>query len=425
MRGPLRGVYFLYYGYVGAILGYLAPYLRGLGFTGEQIGAVSTAAQLVAAPAALLWGHVADSGTPYATHRASPLLAKRVAYGVPESRTATLRICALGALAAMSALPWARTPLAVGAVLVAHSAFGGAVVPLLDSLTMEWARGEPGRTYARTRLYGSLGFVVVAQGLGVGLAWRGDRPADPLVPLAAVACVAGYALLLHAAPMPAASGSARAAPLHGRDALALLRDRAVLLLLALCAIHWASCAPYHLLFGVLVRDRGLPSTVTGAGLALGVLAEVAALWAFPALRRRFDLPALLAAACLCTALRWWLVSRANGAAALILLQLFHALTFGLWWACAVEAMGLLVPVGLRATGQALFSALVFGAGNAAGYFLSGAGYQEFGGASRLFAVAAAVEVCALPLCAVAGRRLASAQAARAGPVEGGAPPGSA
>jgi len=425
VRGPLRGVYFLYYGYVGAILGYLAPYLRGLGFTGEQIGAVSTAAQLVAAPAALLWGHLADSGTPYATQRASPLSAERVAYGVAESRAAVLRICALGALAAMSALPWARTPLAVGAVLVAHSAFGGAVVPLLDSLTMEWARGEPGRTYARTRLFGSLGFVVVAQGLGVGLAWRGDRPADPLVPLAAVACVAGYALLLHAAPMPAASGSARAAPLHGRDALALLRDRAVLLLLALCAIHWASCAPYHLLFGVLVRDRGLPSTVTGAGLALGVLAEVAALWAFPALRRRFDLPALLAAACLCTALRWWLVSRANGAAALILLQLFHALTFGLWWACAVEAMGLLVPVGLRATGQALFSALVFGAGNAAGYFLSGAGYQEFGGASRLFAVAAAVEVCALPLCAVAGRRLASAQAARAGPVEGGAPPGSA
>jgi PPP family 3-phenylpropionic acid transporter len=430
VRGPLRGVYFLYYGYVGAILGYLAPYLRGLGFTGEQIGAVSTAAQLVAAPAALLWGHLADSGTPFVTHRASPLLAKRVAYGVPESRAATLRICALGALAAMSALPWARTPLAVGAVLVAHSAFGAAVVPLLDSLTMEWARGEPGRTYARTRLFGSLGFVVVAQGLGVGLAWRGDRPADPLVPLAAVACVAGYALLLHAAPMPADSGTPYAtqrasplsggrvtygvpeSPLRGRDALALLRDRAVLLLLALCAIHWASCAPYHLLFGVLVRDQGLPSTVTGAGLAVGVLAEVAALWAFPALRRRFDLPPLLAAACLCTALRWWLVSRANGAAALVLLQLFHALTFGLWWACAVEAMGLLVPVGLRATGQALFSALVFGAGNAAGYFLSGAGYQEFGGASRLFAVAAAVEVCALPLCALAGRRLASAQARR-------------
>ena len=181
MRGRLGGVYFLHYGYVGAVLGYLAPYLRGLGFSGEAIGGVSMAAQLVAAPAALLWGHAADRR---------------------GSRAATLRLCALGALVALCALPWARTPLAVGAVLVAQAAFGAAVVPLLDSLTMEWARGEASRSYARTRLFGSLGFVVVAQGLGLWLAARGDRPADPLVPLSAVACVAGYALLLHAAPFP-------------------------------------------------------------------------------------------------------------------------------------------------------------------------------------------------------------------------------
>ena len=404
MRGRLRGVYFLHYGYVGAVLGYLAPYLRGLGFSGEAIGGVSMAAQLVAAPGALLWGHAADRR---------------------RSRVATLRICALGGLLAICALPAARTPLAVGTVLVLQSAFGAAVVPLLDSLTMEWSRAERGRSYARTRLFGSLGFVVVAQGLGLWLAARGDRPADPLVPLSAVACIAGYALLLHASPLPAPASPAPAVPLRLRDAAALLRDPAILLLFALCFIHWASCAPYHLLFGVLVRDHGLASSVTGAGLALGVLAEVAALWTFPALLRRFDLPALLGAACAGTALRWWLVSRAHGAAALVLLQLFHALTFGLWWACAVEAMGRLVPVGLRATGQALFSALVFGAGNAAGYGLSGAAYQKLGGASPLFALAAAVELCALPLCAVAGRRLGSAQAARAGSAEGGAPPGSA
>lgn len=404
MRGRLRGVYFLHYGHVGAVLGYLAPYLRGLGFSGEAIGGVSMAAQLVAAPAALLWGHTADRR---------------------GSRAATLRICALGALVAMCGLPAARTPLEVGAVLVAQAAFGAAVVPLLDSLTMEWARAGAGRSYARTRLFGSLGFVVVAQGLGLWLAARGDRPADPLVPLAAVACIAGYAILLNASPLPAGATPASASPLRLRDSLALLRDPAIVVLFALCFIHWASCAPYHLLFGVLVRDHGLSSSVTGAGLALGVLAEVAALWAFPALLRRFDLPALLGIACAGTALRWWLVSRAQGAAALILLQLFHASTFGLWWACAVEAMGRIVPVGLRATGQALFSALVFGAGSAAGYALSGAGYQRLGGASPLFALAAAAELCALPLCAVAGRRLASAQAARAGVADGGAPPGSA
>ena len=156
-----------------------------------------------------------------------------------------------------------------------------------------------------------------------------------------------------------------------------------------------------------------------------MLAEVVALWAFPPLLRRFDLAALLAAACSGTALRWWLVSRADGAAAIVLLQLFHAVSFGLWWACAVEAMGRLVPVGLRSTGQALFSALVFGAGNAVGFALSGAGYQRLGGASPLFAVAGLVELGALALCALAARYLARAQAAPPESAEGGAPPGSA
>jgi PPP family 3-phenylpropionic acid transporter len=54
-----------------------------------------------------------------------------------------------------------------------------------------------------------------------------------------------------------------------------------------------------------------------------------------------------------------------------------------------------VPVRLRATGQALFSALVFGAGNAAGYALSGAGYDRFGSAAPLYSFAAAAEL--LPL----------------------------
>ena len=406
MRARLGAAYFLYYGYVGATLGYLAPYLRGLGFSGAAIGGVTMAGQIVAAPAALAWAHAADRR---------------------GARAAALRTCSLGALIAMCWLPAAKTPLAVGAVLVAHSMFAGAVVPLLDSLTMEWARAGPQRSYARTRLFGSLGFVVAAQGIGAWLSSRGDRAADPLMPLMAVAYVAGYALLLNApgAPRTRDERAAASQPVHVRAAVALLRNPGVASLLLLCAIHWAACAPYHLLFGILVRDEALPATITGAGLAIGVLAELVALWAFPPLLRRFHLPGLLAASCCATALRWWLVSRAHGAAALVLLQLFHAATFGLWWACAVEAMGRLVPVGLRATGQALFSALVFGAGNAIGYGLCGEGYQRFGSVSPLFAIAAAAELCTLPLCTLAARYVAGSPDAPAAAGEGGTPPGSA
>jgi PPP family 3-phenylpropionic acid transporter len=370
MIARLRWLYFLYYAGVGTFLSYFAPYLRGLGFSGEQIGAVTFAQQAVAAPAALFWGGIADR------------------LGAPAR---ALSICTAGMLFAICGLPFAQTPAQVGIVLVLSGVFSGAIVPLLDSTTVEAVKRFAGHTYARTRLWGSIGFVLTAQGLGLLLALRGDRPADRAMPFAYLACVACYGLLAQSLP-PVEAQPQRP---HWRDAAVLLRNPRLLFLLFICAIHWAASAPYHLLFGVLVRDVGLSSAVTGAGLALGVLAEVLALLSFPALLRRFSLRALFAMAFAGTVLRWVLVARARGAPALVSLQLLHALTFGVFWACAVEAMQRIVPVRLRATGQALFSAFVFGAGNATGYALSGAGYDRFHSAAPLYSFAAAVEL--LPL----------------------------
>ena len=370
MIARLRWLYFLYYAGVGTFLSYFAPYLRGLGFSGEQIGAVTFAQQAVAAPAALIWGGIADR------------------LGAPSR---ALAACTAGMLFAICGLPYARTPAQMGIVLVLSALFSGAVVPLLDSTAVEAVKRVQGQSYARTRLWGSIGFILTAQGLGLLLALRGDRPGDRAMPYAYLACVGGYALLAQLLP-PVPAHPERP---HWREALVLLRDPRLLLLFAVCAVHWGASAPYHLLFGVLVRDLGLSSGVTGAGLALGVLAEVIALLAFPRLLRRFSLRVLFAAAFAATALRWALVARARSAPLLIGLQLLHALSFGVFWGTAVEAMQRVVPVRLRTTGQALFSALVFGLGNAAGYALSGAGYDRYGSAAPLYARAAAVEV--LPL----------------------------
>ncbi len=68
---------------------------------------------------------------------------------------------------------------------------------------------------------------------------------------------------------------------------------------------------------------------------------------------------------------------------------------GLFWACAVARLSALVPTPLRATGQALFSAVVFAGGNTAGYFLAGVGYDHFGGVGPLFAIASTVELVPL------------------------------
>ncbi len=367
----LRLSYFLYYGNVGITLPYFAAYLRGVGFSGEQIGAVQMLPSLLSPAVALAWAAVADR------HR-SPSWA--------------LRRAALVAACAVVFLPAAHAPVALAAVLVAQALGERAVVPLLDSVTLEWTHARAGSSYARVRLFGSLGFVALAIVVGRVLSLRGDRPGDPLVPLAVAGCVVAYALSLQRVPAPPSHGGVR--PGLG-DVAALLRGRRLPLFLGACALHWAACAPYHLFFGVLVRDRGLPSHVTGLGMAAGVVAEVAALLLFPRLERRVSLRALFATAFLGSALRWLLVSRAETAAALVALQLLHGLTFGVFWAAAMDAMKELVPPHLRATGQALFTAIVFGAGNASGYGLSGWAYDAYRSAAPLFAWAAALEVAAL------------------------------
>jgi PPP family 3-phenylpropionic acid transporter len=166
-------------------------------------------------------------------------------------------------------------------------------------------------------------------------------------------------------------------------------------ILLACGVHWAGCAPFHLMYGVFVRDERLPASVTGLGMAVGVGAEVLALLSFPRFERRLADRALFAIAFAATALRWALLSQARGAGAVVALQLLHGFTFGLFWAASMRSLGALVPPALRATGQALYAAVVFGGGNAVGYQLSGLGYDRLGGVRPLFAAAAALETALL------------------------------
>jgi len=368
----LRLFYFLYYGNVGTYLPFFAAYLRGRGFTGEQIGLVQMLPSLLAPAVALAWASFAD-------HRSTAQRALRLAAG--------------WAAGGVLLLPFARSPWQVGAVIALLALGDRAVVPLADSIAIEWCRENPGVSYARLRLFGSVGFIVLSLLVGRALTVRGDRPADLLVPLAVVLCVAGYALVARGIPP---SELPRARP-GARDLVSLARDGRLHLLLAAAAIHWAACAPYHLFFGVFVRDLHLPADVTGIGMGVGVAAEILVLLAFPRLERRVPLPALFAVAFLGSAVRWALLAAATTPLAVASLQAVHGLTFGLFWGAAMKALADLVPPGLRATGQAAFTAIVFGGGNAAGYALAGIGYDRLGGAGPLFAFAAAAELVPLAL----------------------------
>ena len=385
--GRIRLVYFFFFAASGTSLPYLAAYLRGRGFSGAQIGNIQMLPSLIAPFVAMMWAVVAD-------RRGDP--------------ARVLRWVTFWAACSALFLPLAATPLAVAAVVFSLSLGDRAVVPLLDSVSLEHCRAHPGASYSRVRMFGSIGFVALAFVLGQVLTQRGDCPGDVVVPATIAGLAVCYALAARRlAPAPAAHAEVAT----WTDLLALLRDPRLLLLLGACAVHWAACVPYSLWLGVFVRDLALPARITGASMTAGVLAEIGVMMAFPWIERRFPTRVLLAAAFLASALRWALLWRASSPAAIVALQLFHGLTYGLFWTTLVKVVSEMIPARMRATGLALCSAIVFGCGNAMGAELAGLGYDHYRSVGPLFPWCAAADLgIALAVIGLLGQRMARAAA---------------
>ena len=158
-------------------------------------------------------------------------------------------------------------------------------------MTVETIRHQPDTGYARVRLFGSLGFIVVVQLLGFALAWRGaDR-----------ATFWSRARTSHARsatrswPAPSFSGGSASRP-RLSETFGLLRNGKLLLVLFAAAIHFASTSPYYQLFGIFVRDRGLPPTVTSLGHRLWSFGRGRGALYFSAIEQRFALGTIMAIA---------------------------------------------------------------------------------------------------------------------------------
>jgi PPP family 3-phenylpropionic acid transporter len=241
---------------------------------------------------------------------------------------------------------------------------------------------------------------VSSQVMGKLLDWRGRTDGDPLVP----AFIAGAMALAFLTSLTLRGHGQSERP-HAREISGLLADRRFRFILLLAPLHWACAAPYHGFLGILFRDRHLPEGLLGTSFLVSVSAEMGALYFFRKLRTRFRLAPLLTVAFAASVVRWGLIAAVQRPALLVALQSVHALTFGVFWASALAWVGECVPPRLRATGQTLFTGVMYGVGNMIGMLGSGALYDATHGADAAFLVAGALEVLPLVLVATWGRRL--------------------
>lgn len=234
--------------------------------------------------------------------------------------------------------------------------------PIVEAVT---ARGaiEHGFDYARARLWGSIAFVVsnYAGGLLVGATGPGF-----VIWMVAVSVAANVVAFSTLPPLRderrggARRPFAKALRRTTRESRVLLKQPVFLLFLACVSLAQASHVVFYTFGAMSFRALGYSDSYIGALWAIGTVAEVI-LFAAPSLAmRRAPATTLIALGAGLGVVRWIGMAFDSGPIGALVLQLFHAATFGLVHLGTMKFLGLAVPARLAATGQSLFAVVAYG-----------------------------------------------------------------
>ena len=374
------GFYFVYFATLGGFLPYWSLYLESLGMAALQIGVLVGAIQVTKIFAPNVWGPLAD--------RTGRRLA--VAQG-----TALATLVAFLPLYFLDSF-WTMLP-----VVALFAFFHAGPLPLVEGAVWDVVQ-RAGAHYGRLRLWGSLGFIATAVGLGPVLDGLGMvRLLDSLTFLFVAILVFTFLV-----PEPGSAGNQQ----RGESILGTLRRRPVWGFFATTFLMKASHGAYYGFFSILLSAHGYSGMAIGLLWGLGVLAEVLVFLYTDQLVERMGVRTMLAGSLVLAAVRWALIGSTDALGWLLVAQTLHAATFATFHAAAARHTHELFPGAQRSSGFALYSSLAFGFGGGMGSLLSGVLWDRIGGEAT-FWVAAGIALAGIAVMRwtnVAARRGAAA-----------------
>ena len=362
----------------GTLLPFIPLYLAQRGLGPGAIGAMLAASALAALVAGLAWAYLAD---------------RRVG---PERLVVAATVAA--ALVALS-LPVAQGAAAIAAVIVVITIVRSPLA-LLDPITLRRLRTTSRTDYARIRLRMSAGWT--ASALATGALYQvGGLRFIPFI-YAPLSVAVGLWVWLRVRPEAVAEVEV-ARPAVKVPAV----PPAMVGFLVACLLLGISLAATQNFLVLQIDYLGGGALLVGAAAAFQALTEIPTMGYTHVLSRRVSHRVLFALGCgiyLAVFVAWAFVGSPLVAA---LLKLVIGVAFALTFVSAVMVANELTPARLRATGQALMKAVLFGLAPIAGSLGGGLVYGSLGprvmflGATLLVAAAGAVAVIAIP-----GRRRA-------------------
>lgn len=360
----LSGFYFFYFASLGVLVPYWSLYLKSLGYNSFTIGglvAILAATKLVAP---YIWGWLAD-------HTRRSMLIIRV--------TSVLALLSFLLVFVNQQLWWLTF------VMLLFSFFWNATLPQFEAITLNHL-GDDAHHYSMIRLWGSLGFIVIAVLVG-GLLESVEADIIPLIVL-----ITFVLIVLSSFTVPERLNIPHTdhSPIWH-----VIKQPKVLAFLAVCFLMLCSHGPYYTFYTIYLQEQGYSSRMIGVLWAVGVLAEVVIFLLMHRLLPVFGARKLLITTLLLTTLRWLIIGFfVTDLSMLFLAQLIHAFSFGVFHAVGISLVHEYFTGSHQGRGQALYSSVSFGAGVAVGSLISGLLWDQWG-AGVLFMFASCCTLLAL------------------------------
>ncbi len=389
LKTLLGSHYFVYFGTLGVFLPYFNLFCRHLGFSGVEIGLISSVKTAAVVIFPILWAMAADRF---------------------NARRAILIGCS-----AMSVLLWlplfyTGTFLPVFVLIACQSLFYAPIVSFLEAFAME-ILGKEKRAYGRSRVWGSIAFIVVSMGLGRVLT---DRPIEIIIPLILVGMSLQVILSLklpstQTQPETETATDPKTQPDPRLETQPDLQSKTKIesepyfrthlkifafqdffskntnLFLVAAFLMLVSHGAYYGFFSIYLESLGFTTGFIGFSWGLASIAEIGVMIASASIFSKFNLKHVLCFSFMAAAIRW-LSLFATGIAPhgsmfasggfILLTQLLHAFTYGTFHIASILAVDSLSQKSGSTFGQAVNNAVSYGAGMMAGFMLSGIYYDR-------------------------------------------------
>lgn len=339
--------YFFYFSVLGALLPYLGLYFQSLSFSAVEIGQLLGVLLATKVIAPNLWGWLAD----------------RSGFSIKWVRLATGLTVLIGAGLLLFESYW---PLLL--TILFFSFFWHASLPQFESYTFGCLGSEKHR-YGEIRLWGSVGFIAAVLALG----WQVEHWGIAVLPwnLFALLAVVWLTTFLVRDVRRTVSFD------NSAGFMDRVRQPAVWHLLLVSFLVQLSHGTYYAFFTIQLTDLGYDKTAIAWLWALGVIAEIGVFLWMARLFQRYSVRFLILLSVVLTLLRWSMnATLAEYWPLMVLAQLLHAASFGLFHAAAIHLIDHYFQGRHHGKGQAIFAASSHGLGGALGMLMAGYAWQS-------------------------------------------------